>query len=210
MKRNLLLLLAALVVGTTTGPLAPLAQAQRGRCGVTLDSIAQTALTEALAGPEGEYAARAEYVAVVGKFGEVQPYANILLAEQQHVAALQQQCVKYGVPIPPDEYLGLVQAPDSLLDAALAGVAAEEANIAMYNELLPLVQNYSSLVQVFTNLRDASLYNHLPALEAAAINSSTVTVSADTTTATVSASGNGTGDQDRLQQKLRDGTCRTQ
>jgi len=29
------------------------------------------------------------------------------------------------------------------------------------------VKNYPSLVQVFTNLRNASLYNHLPAFEAA-------------------------------------------
>jgi hypothetical protein len=36
--------------------------------------------------------------------------------------------------------------------------------------LLTAVQKYPSLVQVFTNLRAASLNNHLPAFEAAVAN----------------------------------------
>jgi hypothetical protein len=40
----------------------------------------------------------------------------------------------------------------------------------MYDEELVTVQKYPSLVQVFTNLRTASLDNHLPAFEAALAN----------------------------------------
>ena len=205
MKRNLLLILATILLGTAVGPLAPFAQAQRNR-GTTpaLDSVAKDALIEALAGEDGEYAARATYAAILDKFGSVQPYANILLAEEQHIAALQQQCVKYGVPIPADVWFGNVDAPASLLEAAEAGVAAEELNIAMYDDLLQAVARYPSLVSVFTNLQAASLNNHLPAFEAA--------VASGGTTAVASTAGRGQrgGARDGMQSRSQDGTCRTQ
>jgi hypothetical protein len=86
------------------------------------------------------------------------------------VASLQQQCQKFGVPIPADPYMGNVTAPATLLEAAEIGVMAEILNVAMYDDLLTKVGNYSSLLQVFTNLRAASLNNHLPAFEAAVEN----------------------------------------
>lgn len=161
-----IVLLLALVVGLT----AIRAQAQRS--GVTpLDPAAKAALLTALAGPDGEYAARAEYAAILAKFGaSVQPYAGIYEAEVKHVAALEQQCAKFGVPLPPDTYWGRVTAPATLLDAAKTGVVAEIANVAMYARELTIVQRYPSLVQVFTNLRNASLYHHLPAFQAAVEN----------------------------------------
>ena len=170
MKRNINITLSALIVVATVGLMTPAAQAQRG-CTTALDPIAKQALITALAGPEGEYAARAEYTAILAKFGAgVQPYANILEAEKKHIAALQQQCQKYGVPVPADPYLGNVTAPDTLLEAGEIGVVAETLNVAMYNDLLTKVQKYSSLVQVLTNLRAASLNNQLPAFEAAVAN----------------------------------------
>lgn len=69
-----------------------------------------TALITALVGPEGEYATRAEYTAIVVCFGPVQPYANILQAEKQRVAALQNQCAKVGLPVPAETYQGQVIA----------------------------------------------------------------------------------------------------
>ncbi len=171
-KRNTTTILWALVISATFCLVTLAAQAQRGGGGTTaLNPAAKTALLTALAGPEGEYAARATYAAILAKFGAgVQPYANIYQAEVKHIAALEQQCVKYGVPIPPDTYLGNVTAPASLLEAAQTGVVAEILNVAMYDDLLGQLQGYPSLVQVFTNLRDASLNNHLPAFEAAVAN----------------------------------------
>jgi hypothetical protein len=206
MKQNMLLLIATLLIGTAVGPLAPFAQAQRNR-GTTpaLDSAAKEALIEVLAGEDGEYAARATYAAILDAFGDdVQPYANILVAEQKHVEALIQQCVKFGVPIPPDPYLGQVEAPASLLEAAEAGVAAELLNIAMYDELVDAVAKYPSLVRVFTNLQAASLNNHLPAFEAAVENGGTTPVA--------SAAGRGKrgGAQNGKQARAPDGTCRAQ
>jgi D-alanyl-D-alanine carboxypeptidase len=204
MKTKSILMLATLIIGTTVGPLAPWAQAQRARPAVRLDPVAQTALLEALAGPEGEYAARATYAAILAEFGPtVQPYANILRAEERHIAALQQQCVKYGIAVPADEYLGNIAAPETLFEAAEAGVAAEEANVAMYDAWLrlPEVARSPSLVQVFTNLRAASLLGHLPAFEAALLN--------DGTTPGCGAQNSRTtqGASDPIQQRRQDGTC---
>ncbi len=171
MKQRMQLVISALIAGATFGLMTPSVQAQRCGGTATLDPVAKQALLTALAGPYGEYAARAEYAAILVKFGAgIQPYANILEAEKRHVAALQQQCQKFGVPIPEDTYMGNVTAPATLLDAAETGVVAETLNVAMYDDLLAKVQNYPSLVQVFTNLRAASLNNHLPAFEAAVEN----------------------------------------
>jgi hypothetical protein len=171
MKRNILVVLMAAAVSVAAALTTSAAQAQRGGGTAVLDPIAKQALLTALAGPQGEYAARAEYAAILAKFGAgVQPYASILQAENQHIAALQQQCQKYGVPVPADPYLGNVTAPATLLEAAHTGVVAETLNVAMYDDLLAQVRQYPSLVQVFTNLRAASLNNHLPAFEAAVAN----------------------------------------
>jgi hypothetical protein len=172
MKRTTLIISYVLVISAAFSLITLAAQAQRGGGGITaLDPIARQALVTALTGPQGEYAARAEYVAILAKFGAgVQPYANILEAENRHIAALQQQCQKFGVPIPADTYLGNVPAPATLLEAAETGVVAETLNVAMYDDLLTQVNLYPSLVQVFTNLRAASLNNHLPAFQAAVEN----------------------------------------
>ena len=134
MKPNILLLLSALTLGAAVCLVSPSVQAQRAVKSPALDPVAKEALLLALAGPEGEYAAQAEYVAILQKFGAaVQPYANILAAEKQHIAALKLQCQKYGVTIPADPYLGNVIPPATLLEAAEAGVAAETLNVAMYD-----------------------------------------------------------------------------
>lgn len=176
MKRNILVAFSTLIVCAALGPVASTTYAQRGGgTVVTLDPVAREALITALAGPLGEYAAAAEYTAIGAAFGtNVQPYARILLAEKQHITALQQQCVKYGVPVPADPYAGTITAPATLLEAAQTGVVAEVANVAMYDDLLTKVRNYPSLVQVFTNLRAASLNNHLPAFETAVANGGTM------------------------------------
>ncbi len=171
MKRYTSKTLATVMITAAVGLMTLAAQAQFRGVRSTLDPVATLALLTALAGPDGEYAARAEYTAILAEFGTgVQPYANILEAEKRHVAALEQQCAKFGVPLPADPYLGKVTAPATLLQAAEIGIAAETLNVAMYSDLLGEVQKYPSLVQVFTNLRAASLNNHLPALKAAAAN----------------------------------------
>jgi len=216
MKRNILVVLASLLL-CGVGPLAVNAQGQRGGGSSVpaLDTSAREALITALAGPDGEYAAHAEYTAILAKFGTtLQPYANIVKAEKQHIAALQQQCVKFGVPVPADTYLGSATAPATLLEAAQTGVFAENLNVSMYNTLLSKVQKYPSLVQVFTNLRNASLNNHLPAFEAAVANGGTasctgtcVGAAAGTCCGMGKGPGKGSGTGPGTCARLRDGSC---
>jgi hypothetical protein len=168
MNRNLFLIASAFLVCAAVG--SSFAQGRR-LATPSLNEAAKAALITALAGKDGEYAARAEYEAILDKFGAaVLPYAHLIQAEENHIAALEQQCRTFDVDIPADDYLKKVQAPEILADAAKAGILAEEANVQMYDELLKVVQNYPSLVQVFTRLQSASANHHLPALKAAEAN----------------------------------------
>ncbi len=131
---------------------------------------AAQALTEALAGPDGEYAARAEFAAINQQFGDVQPFATIVQAEQRHIESLKRHFEMRGLAVPADDYLGKVVPPASLAEAAAAGVKAEERNVAMYERLLSATRNQRDLQNVFTHLQWASREQHLPAFKAAVEN----------------------------------------
>jgi hypothetical protein len=72
---------------------------------------------------------------------------------------------RYGLdlPVPPT----VTETPQfaTLADACAAAQTAEIEYAALYDQWLAAVQDYPDLVQVFTALRDASLYQHLPAFE---------------------------------------------
>lgn len=131
---------------------------------------AAQALTEALAGPDGEYAARAEYAVIINKFGDVQPFATIVQAEQRHIEALKRHFEMRGLAVPADDYPGKVAAPATLAEAAASGVKAEERNVAMYERLLAATRDQRDLQTVFTHLQWASREHHLPAFKAAVDN----------------------------------------
>jgi hypothetical protein len=56
----------------------------------------------------------------------------------------------------------------SLADACALSAQAEVANFALYDQWIATVSAYPDLVQVFTNLRNASEFSHLPAFQACA------------------------------------------
>jgi hypothetical protein len=168
MKKTLSLLAAFGLVVALLG--AASAQRRGGGAPPPITVEAQTALLEALAGPVGEYNAYAGYNAIIAKFGPVQPYSNIMAAEANHIGALQSALARYGVAYPANPYLGKITAPETLLEAAQAGVDEEVANAAMYDRLILAVRAYPDLVRVMTNLKTASLEKHLPALQAALEN----------------------------------------
>ncbi len=130
---------------------------------------------EALMGTNGEYANLARYGAIIDKFGPVQPYVNVKTAEEQHISALVRQLQRFRAEVPANPYLGKTTAPADLLSAAKAGVAGEEANVAMFDTLLPQVTDLG-LTRVFTNLRRASQEMHLPLFQAAVEHGGTLTV----------------------------------
>ncbi len=76
MKQRILPSLAAISTSLLIGAVIAAAQPQRGaekliNKTASSDGTAEKALAQALAGPDGEYAAHAEYAAIVQKFGEV-------------------------------------------------------------------------------------------------------------------------------------------
>jgi len=141
-----------------------------------LSEPAKEAIIEALTGPAGEYAAYAMYNAVIDKYGEVEPYVSIREAEARHIEALKRVLDRYGVAYPKENpYIGKVQAPESLEEAAKAWAEGEVENVAMYDRLIGAVSDYPDVVRVFENLRRASQEKHLPAFLAAAENGGTLT-----------------------------------
>ena len=116
-------------------------------------------LNEAL---EDERKAEATYAAIIKRFGPVRPFINIVDAETRHSRALEHQMERLGIKIPANLWIGKGTAPDSLAVACDAAITAEIENIALYDRLLPSVQDPTAR-KVLENLQAASRENHLPA-----------------------------------------------
>jgi hypothetical protein len=128
----------------------------------------------ALMGPEGEYAAAASYLAVLDKYGSVEPYQTIYQAELRHIDALIRQLERQGEVVPENPYLGKITAPEDLVSAAKAWAEGEVLNVELYDQLISKTGN-ENLLKVLGNLRSASLDSHLPAFELAAQGDGTLT-----------------------------------
>jgi hypothetical protein len=117
-----------------------------------------------IAGYTDEFNAYSTYAAIVAQFGELRPVSAIMNAEAQHMDAWAFLFERYGVALPE------LQAPQlptfaTYTDAVTLARDAEIANIDLYDVMLATLADYPDMVQVVTNLRDASLNNHLPAFE---------------------------------------------
>lgn len=128
----------------------------------------------ALMGPDGEYAAAASYLAVLDKYGSVEPYQTIYQAELRHIDALIRQLERLGAEVPENPYLGKITAPDDLVSAAKAWAEGEVLNVELYDQLISKTDT-ANLLKVLGNLRTASLESHLPAFELAAQGDGTLT-----------------------------------
>lgn len=113
---------------------------------------------------EDEYFARAEYVAVMNKFGAVRPFTNIKQAEDQHIQWLAEIYASRKIAVPADDAASRVPVPKTLLEAYKTGEKAEIDNIAMYEAFLrsPLLSKSENadIRAVFDRLMKAS-QNHL-------------------------------------------------
>lgn len=118
-------------------------------------------LTRAL---EEEHGAKATYDNMVAAFGPVPPFLAIARAEAQHIAELESVAAANRVAVSTTAAPGQ-PAPATRAAACAAGVAAEQADVQLYDELIPQVQAYPDVVQVLEGLRAASQANHLPAFE---------------------------------------------
>lgn len=156
----LLFVLASGVYAATTQGLYGAAAAKADK-----DLTIQEMLVYAI---QDEYLARAEYKAILAKFGNVRPFSNIVDAEETHVSFLKSAFSKYNLSVPPDDAASRIVVPSTLEEANKAGVQAEIENIAMYTRFLaePEVQTaaYADIRALFQTLKDAS-ENHLSAFQ---------------------------------------------
>jgi len=126
-----------------------------------LDAVEIEALYLAL---DDEYHALAVYQSVIATFGEVTPFVEIAASEQRHIDALVNQFNKYALLVPENPWIEQIPPFESVQQACQTGVTAEIENAELYDQLFSMTDN-SSLIRVFTNLRNASLNSHLPQFE---------------------------------------------
>ena len=140
-------------------PAMTLAEDNYGSAGVTEGQTytLQEMLTYAI---QDEYAAQAEYQAIIAAYGETNAFSNILKAEATHIALLETLFNTYGIAIP--QNTAQVTLPASLDEAYVTGVAAENANIAMYANFLSQTDLPDDVRISFTALQNAS-QSHLSA-----------------------------------------------
>jgi hypothetical protein len=112
---------------------------------------------------QDEYLAHAEYEYIIGTYGAIRPFTNIIRAEETHIEALLPLFETYGIAEPTDDASTHVAAVASLTEAYEAGVEAEIMNIDMYEAFLS--EDIPSDVRiVFEDLMRAS-GSHLNAFE---------------------------------------------
>lgn len=135
------------------------------------DSVPTTPITDSaknavLKALDDEHKAYATYLVIIDKFGEIKPFSNITRAEQMHIDALVQALSRYSVAIPENPYLDTEIAIEDSVEANCAvGATLEQENVDLYNSLLKDVEGFDDIILVFEHLKDASNYNHKPALE---------------------------------------------
>ena len=113
---------------------------------------------------EEERDAKATYDNVVAAFGQIPPFSQIARAEAQHIAELEAVAAAHQVALPATASPGR-PAPPTRAAACAAGVAAEQADVQLYDELIPQVRAFPDVVRVLDGLRAASQDNHLPAFQ---------------------------------------------
>lgn len=140
-------------------------QGSAGGSGEVVIPVATADLSSYLdAAINDEYRARDTYQGVIDTFGNIRPFTNIKRAEEQHIGWLVGLYQQYGISVPGDSVGGL-PTPVTIAASCSLGVQAEIENADMYVGLLAGTTNYPDIQDVFTRLRDASLYQHLPAFQ---------------------------------------------
>lgn len=167
MKRAIGTWIALVAVAALAAPAFATAPSDFGAAGALAAIEAGTTLSvESMLryAAEDEYLARAEYRAIMARFGAMRPYTNIEASENQHLDWLRAEYAARGLPFPADDAASKVIVPADLKAAAQAGVDAEIGNIAMYEAFLasPLMAKpeNASVASLFAALKRAS-ENHL-------------------------------------------------
>ena len=108
-----------------------------------------------------ERVAAATYQAIIDEFGKVEPFTNILKAEEQHIAAVENLLKVNGIKIPANNVAAT--APKTLEESYTLAINVEKEDIALYEEMYPNLSD-TMIKTVFTRLSNAS-QRHLQAFE---------------------------------------------
>jgi hypothetical protein len=130
------------------------ARGAEGKSGLTIEQM----LTYAI---QDEYLARAEYELIIGEYGSIRPFTNIMAAEQRHIEWVTELFDEYGYALPEDTAGEYVFLPEDLKSSFETGVQAEIDNIAMYESFLK-EDLPADVRDLFERLKGAS-ENHLRA-----------------------------------------------
>ena len=130
----------------------------------SVGELPQTVIDLMIDGWLDEQNAYAAYSVMIDQFGAMAPFVNLQRAEAQHIAAWEFLFDRYGLTAPE---LPEVTVPEfaTVTEACQLGVDAEIGNFGLYDTMLAIFADYPDIYQVTQNLRDASEFNHLPALE---------------------------------------------
>lgn len=138
----------------------PIQQTQQNTPSSKIDAKTVEYLTLALA---DERKALATYQAIIEKFGPVKPFINIASSEEQHISMLLALFNAYEIEVPQDT-TKLETLPVTLQEACAIGVTAEIENDALYQKMIPEIQE-EDIKSTFISLAAASKEKHLPAFE---------------------------------------------
>lgn len=130
--------------------------------------LSRSAYDAILGALDDEHRAQAFHTAVLERFPGAMPFRMIVEAEARHVDALAGLLRRRGLPVPKNVHLGSAEVrrsvPATATCACRIAVAAEEENVALYEEeLMPLAEGWADVERVFRHLAEASRDRHLPA-----------------------------------------------
>ena len=129
----------------------------KGAEGKTTLSVEQM-LTYAI---QDEYLARGEYALIIGEYGSIRPFTNIVVAEERHIEWVTELFDVFSYSVPKDTARMYVVLPKDLKSSFETGVQAEIDNIAMYESFLK-TDLPEDVRDLFERLQQAS-ENHLRA-----------------------------------------------
>ncbi len=127
-----------------------------------IDQNVKDALAKTL---DNEYKLQAYYQAVINKFGDRTPFSMIIGAETQHIAVITSLDEKYSVTPVANQWSNQSYSLNTFQTSCQTSAAYERSTVDLLNGVLPQVSSYPDITQVFTNIKEASLNNHLPAFE---------------------------------------------
>lgn len=112
---------------------------------------------------QDEYAAQAEYDAIMKAFDVTRPYSNIIKSEGTHIDYLMSLYDTYGYTVPSNTATEHVVLPTTLNETYAIGVDAEIKNIDMYKVFLD--QDLPDDVEAIFEVLQKASENHLKAFQ---------------------------------------------